>query len=161
MEGVLLSISCNCKTLVNQLDKREESGIHQGESKFHYFYIFKRVSIILIIHDDKKQEKHHSGAPARAKRARSRAPWVRKFGKLSFPENLVMTQRTPVRTHISCKPMSNVTIDLAQLDQPLSYVSHPYEYDQIDSCQNRTSADNYHMTVSRAQMIDHLFCPHI
>ena len=28
---------------------------------------------------------------ARAKRARSGAPWVRKFGKLSSPENLVMT----------------------------------------------------------------------
>ena len=57
MEGVLLSMSCNCKTLVNQLDKREESRIQQRESKFHYFYIFKRVSIILIIHDDNKQEK--------------------------------------------------------------------------------------------------------
>ena len=33
----------------------------------------------------------NSGAPARAKRARSGAPWVRKFGKLSIPENLVMT----------------------------------------------------------------------
>ena len=32
-----------------------------------------------------------SGAPARAKRARSGAPWVRKFGKASIPENLVMT----------------------------------------------------------------------
>ena len=30
----------------------------------------------------------NSGAPARA---RSGAPWVRKFGKLSIPENLVMT----------------------------------------------------------------------
>ena len=26
-----------------------------------------------------------------AKRARSGAPWVRKFGKLSIPENLIMT----------------------------------------------------------------------
>ena len=33
----------------------------------------------------------HSGALARAKRARSGAPWVRKFGKPSIPENLVMT----------------------------------------------------------------------
>ena len=32
-----------------------------------------------------------SGAPARAKRAQSGAPWVRKFGKLSTWENLVMT----------------------------------------------------------------------
>ena len=32
-----------------------------------------------------------SGAPARAKRARSGVPWVRKFGKLSIRENLVMT----------------------------------------------------------------------
>ena len=61
MKGVRLSMSCNWKTLINQLDKREESGIQQRESKFHYFYIFKRVSIILIIHDDKKkQAKHHS-----------------------------------------------------------------------------------------------------
>ena len=67
-----------------------------------------------------------------------------------------MTQHTPARlptcTHTSCKPMSSVTIDLAQLDQPLSYVSHPYEYDQIDSCQKQTSADNYHMIISRAQV---------
>ena len=50
---------------------------------------------------DKKTEKlrihiintgsDNSGAPARAKRARSGAPWVRKFGKLSIRENLVMT----------------------------------------------------------------------
>ena len=33
----------------------------------------------------------NSGAPARAKRPRSGAPWVRKFGKLSIRENLVMT----------------------------------------------------------------------
>ena len=33
----------------------------------------------------------YSGAPARAKRARSGASWVRKFGKLSIRENLVMT----------------------------------------------------------------------
>ena len=32
-----------------------------------------------------------SGAPARAKRTRSGTPWVRNFGKLSIPENLVMT----------------------------------------------------------------------
>ena len=34
---------------------------------------------------------NYSGAPARAKRARSGAPRVRKFGKLSIRENLVMT----------------------------------------------------------------------
>ena len=34
---------------------------------------------------------YYSGAPARAKRARSGAPCVRKFGKLSIRENLVMT----------------------------------------------------------------------
>ena len=33
----------------------------------------------------------NSGALARASRARSGAPWVRKFGNLSIPENLVMT----------------------------------------------------------------------
>ena len=108
-----------------------------------------------------RQSQIDSGAPARAQRARSGAPWVRKFGKPSIPENLVMTQRTPVRTHTSCKPISTVTIDLAQLDQPLCYVSHPYEYDQIDSCQNQTCADNYHMTVSRAQINDQSFCPYI
>ena len=36
-------------------------------------------------------EANNSGAPARALRARSGAPWVRKFGKLSIRENLVMT----------------------------------------------------------------------
>ena len=104
---------------------------------------------------------HFSGALERAKRGCSGAPWVRKFGKLSIRENLVMTQRTLTRTHTSCKPMSNVTIDHAQLDQPLSYVNHPYEYDQIDSCQNQTSADNYHMAISQAQMTDQSFCPSI
>ena len=34
---------------------------------------------------------YYSGALARAKRAPSGAPWVRKFGKLSIRENLVMT----------------------------------------------------------------------
>ena len=28
--------------------------------------------------------------------------------------------------------------------------------DYIDSCQNQTSADNYHMTISRAQMKDNM-----
>ena len=40
-----------------------------------------------------------SGAPARAKRARSAAPWVRKFGKPSIPENFVMTWSTPARPY--------------------------------------------------------------
>ena len=53
---------------------------------------------------------------ARASRARSGAPWVRKLGKLSIRENLVAYARPPARTHSSCKQMSNVTIDLAQLD---------------------------------------------
>ena len=51
------------------------------------------------------QEKFHSGALARAKRARSGAPWVRKFGKLSFRENFyydVAYARPPAHpyTHI-------------------------------------------------------------
>ena len=50
----------------------------------------------------------------------------------------------PTRTDPSCKPISNVTM-------LFSHVSHPYQYDYIDSCQNQTSADNYHMTVLRAQ----------
>ena len=33
----------------------------------------------------------YSGAPVRAKRARSVEPWVRKSGKLSILESLVMT----------------------------------------------------------------------
>ena len=52
----------------------------------------------------------YSGALARAKRAHSGAPWVRKFGYD------VAYARPPTRTNILCKPMSNVTIDLAQLD---------------------------------------------
>ena len=47
---------------------------------------------------------------ARAKRAQSGAPWVRKFGYD------VAYARSPTRTHASCKPMTNVTKDLAQLD---------------------------------------------
>ena len=35
----------------------------------------------------------------RAKRASSGAPWVRKFGKLSIREHLVMTQRTPAHPY--------------------------------------------------------------
>ena len=61
---------------------------------------------------------------SRARSTRSEAPWVTKFGKLSIRENLVMTlstpARPPIRTHTSCKPMSKVTIDLAQLDYSLS-----------------------------------------
>ena len=53
--------------------------------------------------------------------ARSGAPWVTKFGKLFIRENLLWRSvRPPTRTHNSCKPMSNVTIDLAQLDTSLS-----------------------------------------
>ena len=48
--------------------------------------------------------------------------------------------RPPVQTR-------HVTIDLAQLDQPFCYVSHPYGYDQIESCQNQAFADNYHMNI--------------
>ena len=44
--------------------------------------------------------KGNSGALARAKRARSGAPWVTKFGKLSIRENLVMTWRTPARPSV-------------------------------------------------------------
>ena len=57
----------------------------QKKAVYFVFYfpksIFLRCKAALII----------SGAPARAKRASSGAPWVRKFGKLSIPENLVMT----------------------------------------------------------------------
>ena len=50
----------------------------------------------------------------RAKRA-SEAPWVRKFGKPSIRENLVMTYPTLTRTHASCKLKSNVTLDLGEI----------------------------------------------
>ena len=94
---------------------------------------------------------------SRARSARSGAPWITKFGKPSIRRSV----RPPTRTHTSCKPMSNVTINHAHLDTSLSasYVTHPYEYDYIDSCQNQTSADNYHMTISRAQMKDQSFFP--
>ena len=139
MKTELIDMDSQTKLLLVEMD-------FQGSILTYYYYVLAELL-------------------ARAKRARSGAPWVRKFGKLSIPENLVMAQRTPARpptrTHSSCKQMSNVTIGLAQLDQPLSYVSHPYEDDQIDSCQNETSADNYHMTISRAQMKDQSFCPYI
>ena len=54
---------------------------------------------------------------SRARSARSGAPWITKFG--NYPSEKILLWRSvrpPTRTQTSCKPMSNVTIDLAQLD---------------------------------------------
>ena len=53
--------------------------------------VVNEISVPLYNHVSSQSLHYFSGAPARAKRARSRAPWVRKFGKPSIPENLVMT----------------------------------------------------------------------
>ena len=52
----------------------------------------------------------NSAAPARS--ARSGAPWVTKFGKLSIRENLVMTKRTPARP-----PVHTLHVSRCQMSQ--------------------------------------------
>ena len=49
------------------------------------------LKIDMICLDDSVKYRIIAELLARAKRARSGAPWVRKFGKLSIRENLVMT----------------------------------------------------------------------
>ena len=77
-----------------------------------------------------------SGAAAREERACG-TPWVRKFGKLSIRENLVMTWRTPTSTHTLCKLMSNVTLDLGEINLWGSFVTQSwmrYERTPKDVC---------------------------
>ena len=56
-----------------------------------HVYEFSEKDFIKNMKTDKVILNDFSGAPACAKRACSGAPWVRKFGKPSIPENLVMT----------------------------------------------------------------------
>ena len=95
---------------------------------------------------------HHSGAP-RAKCA-SVALWInksthpRKFGNH-------VTNRPSNRPSVRNKGIPTLTRILS------SYFGSPGETDctsmlwSIDSCQNRVSADQYHLTVSRAQVSTH------
>ena len=62
-----------------RVSKKSTSAKHQTDYSIRPNYV------------EHEGQYYHSGAPARAKRGRSGAPWVRKFGKLSIPENLVMT----------------------------------------------------------------------
>ena len=73
-----------CGAVVKEfLASADEPGSTLGEAAFSvslYSFLLLLLLIITI-----------RGALARATRARSGAPWVRKFGKLSIRENLVMT----------------------------------------------------------------------
>ena len=60
----------------------------------------------------------YSGALAREARA---AEHHEKQNLVNYPsEKIWLKRNVPTRTHTSCKPMSNFTIDLAQLDTSLS-----------------------------------------
>ena len=68
-------------------------GIPQG-SVCHFYFLYTLMTFFharIISHLSFLQTTLIAELLARAKRARSGAPWVRKFGKLSSPENLVMT----------------------------------------------------------------------
>ena len=66
-------------------------------------------------------------------------------------ENLVMTwacNRTPtVLPPTTCKLMSNVTIHLSKILTLACLLCKPFVWGLIDSCQNKASADKYHMTI--------------
>ena len=95
----------------------------------------------------------HSGAP-RAKRA-NKAPWVnksthpRKFG------NHVTVHRPSICT--TGKPMFNFTLS-SSFGSIGKLILHRYGTSMlrsVDSCQNRVSADQYHLSLSRAQKSAH------
>ena len=94
---------------------------------------------------------------SRAKRA-SGAPWVRKWST-PIRENLVITW--PYTDRPTERPSVRTTgIPLFTLARS-SYFGSPLIAHQccdqwsIDSCQNKVSADQYHLTVSRAQVSTH------
>ena len=73
------------------------------------------------------------------------APWVIKFGYLGIRENLVITWP-------SVRPHHRGTIEKC----PFQTTVAACNLRLIDSCQNRGSADQYHMTISRALMSTYL-----
>ena len=85
--------------LASTFEERCVTTVKCFDSSIYYFmlilrklrYVFCNRCVTLSLGFAKDRFANNSGAPARAKRARSGAPWVRKFGKPSIPEKLVMT----------------------------------------------------------------------
>ena len=77
-----------------------------------------------------------SGAP----RVPEWAPWLKIFGKLSIPENLVMTSAYE-ETYTTCKPASSVTRSCTNWHYPVSYINHPYE-DELTAVEIRHPLTN-------------------
>ena len=96
---------------------------------------------------------------SRAPSARNRAPWVRKWRKLPIRENLVIstpTARPPARETV--RPHHRATNVHSYFGSTGILMLHTYCTSMlwsIDSGQNRISADQSHLTVSRAQVSTH------
>ena len=88
----------------------------------------------------------------RAKRACG-APWL---GKSTHPRkfgNHVTGHRPSVRT--TGKPMFNLFLASLSTGRLILHTHCKSMLWSIDSCQNRVSADQYHLTISRAQVSTH------
>ena len=86
-------MACREKIILRQI-KQRNTNLLAGEFAWfdHKFRPrLRRLYFNSLARDTQSILVFNSGALARAKRARSEAPWVRKFGKLSIRENLVMT----------------------------------------------------------------------
>ena len=100
--------------------------------------------LTLVRQWDLKEPKMNSGAPWVSK-----STHPRKFG------NHVTVHRPSVRT--TGKPMFNFTLS-SSFGIIGKLILHTYCTSMLwslDSCQNRVSADHYHLTVSRAQVSAH------
>ena len=82
------------------------------------------------------------------------APWVRKYGKLPIRENLVITWPYTDRPSAPQAYQCLLSHFLATLgaQEKTDCTSMLWS---IDSCQNKVSADQYHLAVSRAEVSTH------
>ena len=119
--------------------------------------VFYRIFIpYAILSTESSKQRSISELHARAKRA-----WAEphSWGNLLIPENLVITWPTdcPSAPQVYQCLLSHFLATLGDQEEAdcTSMLS------SIDSCQNRVSADEYHLTVSRAQLSSHqgrVFC---
>ena len=93
----------------------------------------------------------------RAQKARARgAPLVRKYGNPSVRENLVLVTVRPSTP--PCMPMWPVSPDITWAYRGDTPADNPAGLQRtsllwsIDTCQNKASAGQYHVTISRAQV---------
>ena len=95
---------------------------------------------------------HDSGGASCAKRA-SGAPWV---SKSTHPRKFgyhVTVHRPSVRT--IGKPMFTLSSSFGSIGKMILHTNCTLMLWSIDSCQNKASADQYYLTVSRAQVSAH------